>query len=413
MKCERFNKSISLYLDGRLGETDERALREHLSTCPRCADTLSALEAAQKAAKATRAAEPRAGYWDVFSGRVIERIDAEREIKARSPLRDFAAKILPAPGRRLSLAAGVASIALAIVVGVLYVDRQGGRVVPPGAQAPAEREEVPETARDTRIAEESREATVGEPKLQELTDVQKETDAGGAPAGTQTETPAVAAKKDASPTDAKKESSLSGGANEPRTVAIKSVSADKPAATPEAPAKPAEQTKADRSAETPVSVGGATELTQAEKSTETPRRAKREAETETIAPDKMERSRAVSFNAADKRAGVEPPMESYMVGGIALQKIADQDTLIAADELRALIATWKSHIEGNPTDSLNSEGYRQVAVAYCLLARQSGDEAVISEGAQVIKSYLDRVEDPDVKRFLAAKLEEIEGLREK
>ena len=417
MKCDKFSKAISLYLDGRLDKAGETAFREHLSTCRRCAETLAALDSAQSAAKATTAAEPRPAYWDTFSNRVMERIEAEKERKARSPLRDLAVRILPAPGRRLRLAAGVASIALAIVVGVMYVDRQGDRVVPPGVPAPSDRQKVPEVAKDMRTAETSPEVAIGQRKQQEPTDALKEMEAGGVPGGTQAEAPAVAAKREEIPPAGKKEPSPPADANEPLKVATQSVSADKQATTPQAPAKPAEETKADKTAEPSVAEIGAVERAPvqkaAESATDASRAAEKTTDTKTIAAEKMERSRVVSVTAFEMAAGGRPTVESYVVGGVTLQKITDNDSLLSADELRTLIASWKTHIEKNPTDTLNSEGYRQVATAYCLLAKKTGDEAVVSEGAQTIKSYLDRVEDPNVKEFLAARLEEIEGRRKK
>jgi hypothetical protein len=422
VKCEKFNKAISLYLDGRLDKAGETALREHLSTCRRCAETLAALESAQSTAKATTAAEPRPAYWDTFSNRVMERIEAEKEKKVGSPLRDLAARILPAPGRRLRLAAGVASIALAVVVGVLYVDRQGGRVVPPVVQAPSEREKAPEVAKDVRTAEESPEAKVEMPSRQEPTDALKGEEAGGAQGRTQSEAPAIAAKKDGTPPAAKKEPSPSAEANERLKIVTQSVSADKQATTPQAPAKPAGEreageTKADKTAEPPVVEIGAVERVPVEKAVESEtdesRAAKKATDTEPIAAEKMDRSKMVSVTASDKAADGKSKVESYAVGGATLPKIADKDTSLTKDELSTLIASWKTLIEENRADSLTTEGYRQVATAYCLLAEKTENEAVISEGAQTIKSYLDRTANPDLREFLTVKLEEIEGLRKK
>ena len=47
MRCEKFDKLINLFLDGRLDESEERGLKKHLSECERCQKKLSFLESVE------------------------------------------------------------------------------------------------------------------------------------------------------------------------------------------------------------------------------------------------------------------------------------------------------------------------------------------------------------------------------
>ena len=338
MSCDKYKQYISLHIDGKLDSVRERALRGHLSECPDCRETLAALESAEKAARSAGAKEPRAGYWDTFSGRVMQRIDAEEARREESRWAKWLPVVLPPAGRRLRFAAGVASIAFAVVVGVVFVSRQGDRAMPTQVvQAPAEREPAVEKGKDA-------------------------------------EAPLAAAKKDVSP-PAKKTEAPSPSATMQTA----------PPSTPKetAPSK-VENEALDVAAESA-----------------------REEKTSAPTPEKMERPGTVSFTMSDKRAPVTVSERSQAVGGVALRKIADNDASLTVDELRAHIAVWKTQIEASPADSLKAEGYREVAAAYCLLAKQTGNETDIEEGARVIQAYLVRTGDPELKAYLAAKLAEI------
>jgi len=133
----------------------------------------------------------------------------------------------------------------------------------------------------------------------------------------------------------------------------------------------------------------------------------------TVSEKTVESARAQAPATVRQGAKSAPVVQSYADGRTTLHKITDQDTLMGEDELRKLIAAWTVRIEENPPDSLASEGYQQVASAYCLLARQTRGEGVASEGARVIETYLDRAKSPAVREFLAAKLAEIQSLQKK
>ena len=100
-------------------------------------------------------------------------------------------------------------------------------------------------------------------------------------------------------------------------------------------------------------------------------------------------------------------------GGPAIAKIGEADTTAEADTLKRVIEVWRAYVKEHPTDSLSKEGYVQIATAYYLLARAGQDTSVISEGANLIRQYLDRVQDPAIKRDLSRKLTQIQALRQK
>jgi anti-sigma factor RsiW len=82
---------LSAYLDDELEPGERAALATHLSTCPACARQLAELAALDRAARALPA-EPPAGYFDDFAGRVRARIRGKAERRSlRLPLFTLAA----------------------------------------------------------------------------------------------------------------------------------------------------------------------------------------------------------------------------------------------------------------------------------------------------------------------------------
>jgi anti-sigma factor RsiW len=382
--CKKFDRSISLYLDGELDERGERALREHLSTCRRCAERLAALESAQKSAKTAKAAEPHAGYWDTFSSRVSEKIDARAGQPAGSRLKRLVELIAPTPGHRLRFAAGLASIALAFTAGVLYINRQGGPVLPSSVPVPVEEPLGPVVAKDDSAVQR---------KAMQMEEAPKPKETPAAPvtggAGAQNEPEADALK-----VAAKEEVPRPTRVRETAKAATDVTEHDKAADVPQAPEQLAEGKDAEKAADNqPMTREALQSITVSEKTSGA--------------------ARAQTPATVRQGAKSAPVVQSYAVGGTTLHKITERDTLIGEDELRKLIAAWTARIEEDPPDSLASEGYQQVASAYCLLARQTRDEGVVSEGARVIETYLDRAKSPAVREFLAAKLAEIQSLQKK
>jgi len=387
MSCDKFQKYISLHVDGTLDAGGERALKEHLSGCPRCRETLAALQSVEKTAKTARAKEPRAGYWDTFSGRVMRRIESEEARRGDSWWTKWAPVTLPPPGKRMRFAAGLATIAVAVVVGAFFVSRQGDRIVPTVAQlsveqkAPDEKETPAEKGKDM-LAE-------GRNALGEETATPAEKKA----------TPPPVAKREASPPAAKKEDASSAAKTEAPPMDTKTEKAREAA-----PSQVAETPKPT----VPVEAAEK-EALDAAASSDAPKEEKLSAP----APEKLAQPKAVSFTTADKRGRSAALRGSRAVGGVTLQNIADSDTTLTVEGLRAHITGWEGLIASSPADSVTNEGYREVAYAYCLLAEQTRADADIEEGARVIRTYLDRSKDPELKTYLAARLEEIQGLKKK
>jgi len=129
LKCERFNKLIHLFLDGRLDKDEESDLREHLSTCEECAQKLALLRSMEVAAKKISAEEPPKAYWDAFSGRVRERIVQREEESFAFGLKKAVQAIFSFSPLKIKVAAGLASVLLVFIVGKLYVDYRGQEIV--------------------------------------------------------------------------------------------------------------------------------------------------------------------------------------------------------------------------------------------------------------------------------------------
>jgi hypothetical protein len=378
MSCDKFREYMSLHVDGRLDSASERALREHLAVCPRCREALTALESADKAAKAAGRREPREGYWDSFSGRVMRRIESEEDRRAESRWTKWLPVVLPPQGRRLRFAAGVASIAVAVVAGVLFVYRQGDRVAPTVLQAPTGVEKRAEKGENL------------------VSEGQKASEEETAAPAEKKDLPRSTAKKAAPAVDADKEDAPLAAKREAPPGAPKMESAPTAASTQTAQAPKEETPAAGNEA---LDVAATTEPSKEERLA-------------APAPEKMAKPTTVSFAAADKR-GSAAFERSQPVGGVTLRKIADSDTSLTIDGLRAHIAAWKTQIEASPADTLVNEGYREVAAAYCLLAEQTGKAADMEEGARVIQTYLDSSTDPATREFLAARLVDIQGLKKK
>jgi hypothetical protein len=241
------------------------------------------------------------------------------------------------------------------------------------------------------------------------------------PAINEAKAPEVAAKEAVSPPSGASEAGKEVvERTEGEKAAVKHTEGDKAAASPQARVQPAEVTQAQKVAD----------QAEIQQTTETAREEERKAAT--TERDKAARSqpaaqealrtatlsdRAVKAASPEAPAGGRfdaesaPAVRSYTVGGITLHEVTDQDTLMGEGDLNELIAAWTAHIEENPSDSLASDGCRQVATAYCLLAKKTRDGGVASEGARVIHTYLDRAKSPAVRDFLAAKLAEIQNLQ--
>ncbi len=402
MKCERFDKLIHLFLDGKL----ERELKEHLSTCEKCAQKLALLKSVEGAAKKIEIQEPPQKYWDTFSSRVREKIVQREEESPAFRLKKALQDIFSFSPLKIKVAAGLVSVVLVFIVGKLYVDYRGQEIVPRRAIIRTEEQpqlDVADVAEKGEVREaEDRDRTArppDEPKGVARTIEVKEARKKAMPA----EEPAVgeesAVEEMGIPTPPKVTqergvSALAPTAADQAGVEIE-VAAEQAAAAPDA-----EQTgagvegKRDKAGELGIPV-----------------EEEKVAELEGLSVEGKKEKMIMKDVTASVRT--VRPMERYMVNKVAVPKIQEDDTLMRMDALTTTVQVWKDFIEENPADSLSREGYLQIAMAYYLLAKLSQDTTVISEGKKLIETYLDQIAEPALKKRLSDKLEEIKALREK
>jgi hypothetical protein len=145
--------------------------------------------------------------------------------------------------------------------------------------------------------------------------------------------------------------------------------------------------------------------------------------TKIAAPDKDETRRA---DATQKRMKAEeptiyslkwagPPQKGvgYSLNEIKVHKLDENDTLGTVDDLSRTIQVWRDYIEQNPSDSLTKEGYLQIGIAYYLLAKITGDSTSISQGSEILKGYIEVIEDTEIKAQLEDRVSKIEALRKR
>jgi hypothetical protein len=383
MNCEKTREYISLRVDGRLDAYGERLLEEHLASCPSCRKALAALESAEKAAKTSRAKEPRAGYWDTFSGRVMGRIESEEAQRNQAWWKRWVPVTLPPTGKRMRFAAGVASIAVAVVAGVLFVARLGDRAVPTAILAPVERE-VPQELETP--------ADKGKDMLAE--------NEASPPAVAKTQAARTSEAKHEAPVTEKKEVASAGA--EKDAMPPRATQGSPEAAPPQVAEAVKEETRQEKTRAT---------LENEAVDAASPADAEKGEKLAAPAPERIAQPSAFSLETADKRGSVATLHSPGPAGGAGLRKISDSDTTLTVDGLRAHIAAWQARIDSAPADSLREEGYREVAAAFSLLAQRTQAEADIDEGARVVETYLAASKDPATREFLAAELKEIQALR--
>lgn len=407
MKCRRFDRLISLFLDGRLDRDGEKELKGHLSECERCAGKLALLESVEGSAKSIETIEPPVEYWDTFSRRVAERIDARKKESPAHGLREAIGGVFSRPRLKLKIAAGLASIALVVIAGKMYMDHHGRGFLSP--------------KKITRAYKRARHEPI---EGEKQTDLSAETVVGRG----KTIPEQFKAKGESAVMDLQevKESGLSGTEGDKD---VRSKKVQRPAQTEalDQASAPTPDSPDDALSETrkqPVEKAVSTEPGQRHgdegKKLEGPSREEKHAredrihEAETVFGRKRgKKAEPEDADITDGKVAVRTVMlpDHYMVNGTKIPKVEYNDTLMHDYKLRELIQRWKLHIEKSPHDSLNHEGYMQIATAYYLLAKLSGDPAVISAGTRLIENYIDRIEDPALKDRLRHTLIDINSLK--
>ncbi len=399
MRCERFDKLIYLFLDGKLDQGKERELKEHLSECERCAKKLAFLESVEGRAKGIKAKEPPQGYWDTFSSRVREKIIAQQEEVPAFSLKRALESVFSFSPLKIKVAAGVISVVLVFIIGKLYVDYRGREIVPS--------KEVIQTKKSPQLdimEMEREEELLIEEARKKVEPSHEKSEIGKQPAtAVQQEGKALPPKRARDEKEALlKEKKIPP---RPEVVEEKAVPAYAPALeaqTPEEIETPSERQLIPPESK-PTGAGmeeGATEKEVRKVAAPKERAQKGE---ETVSKD------VIAF--AKPALPVSLAMDHYLVNEKTIQKIEQDDTLMQADELRRTIQVWKAYIRENPSDSLTNQGYLQVAMGYYLLAKLSQDTTVISEGSKLIDEYLDQIKDPSLKENLTDRLRKIKALR--
>ncbi len=410
MRCERFDKLIYLFLDGRLDQDKERKLKEHLSKCERCQKKLAFLQSVEGRAEKIEIKEPPQEYWDSFSIRVRAKVLARKERSPVIRLRKALENIFTFSPLKIKVAAGLVSVVLVFIIGKLYVDYRGQEILPS--------KEIIQTEEQPRLDIKEIEKKEGFPieegrkrvksafdkpeQEMKLSDVE-EAKEKPVPSETPVDKKKVLVKEREVPA-------------QPEVAQEKAVPAYAPALEDQIPIeieKPSEQQFISPEAEP---VGAGAEERAKEKVVRKMAAPKKKAQKAEEVPQKGEAEKPVSKNVS---AFVKPAfrtslaMDQYVVKEKILPKIEEDDTLTQVNELTRIIQVWKAYIEENPTDPLTNQGYLQIATAYYLLAKLSQDTTAISEGSKVIEEYLDQIKDPTVKDNLSDRLKKIKALRQR
>jgi hypothetical protein len=398
LSCEKFDRLINLYLDGRLDKDQETELRAHLSQCSRCAQKLTSLESLEKEARGIKAKEPSPSYWDSFSTRVRDKIVSKEESTTVFGLKKALESFFTYSPLKIKIAAALASLVLVFLIGKLYVEHKGKKMIPPLEVVQTEEQsklDIPEIKKErgfpTGEIEPKGEPIPGEQKTE------KEA-APAAPPKKQQPSPPVA--------KGKKEAQI----EEPEVEGLPEPSPYAPAITEETLPR-AESSLQISIVPEKKAVGAGTE-------------GKIEKDLTKIAvPDKVDITEADAIQKREK--ALEPPRESpkwagppqkgtvYSLNEIQVHKLEENDTSATVEDLRRTIKVWRDYIEGNPSDSLIKEGYLQIGIAYYLLVKITSDSVSISRGSEILKKYTQEVKDSEIKAQLEDRISKIEALRKR
>jgi hypothetical protein len=406
LKCERFDKLIHLFLDGRLEKDKESDLEEHLSACEKCARKLALLKSMEGAAKKIQVEEPQQEYWDTFSSRVREKITRREERSLAFGLKQALQGFFSFSPLKIKVAAGLISVVLVFIVGKLYVDYRGQEIVPRKESMQTQEQPRPDATKATQKGEvsqaEDRDRAArppDEPKREKkAVDIEE------------------AKKKETPPGEPISEEEIAteelGTLTAPEVVAERGVSAPAPTPDVQTLAEPEGPSK-QLSEETEATGAGMKDEAKGKAAIEMPAQVKGTGKEEGVSRKaEQERTASEVRNILIPQYGFVGP-DRFLLDQNMVPKMGEYDTLRQADELKRAIKIWKDYIKENPTDSLTNQGYLQVAMAYYLLAKLSQDTTVISEGKKLIETYLGLIAEPALKEKLRDRLEKIKALREK
>lgn len=388
MKCEEYGRLVHLFLDGRLDEDEEKRLKDHLAVCKGCAEKLALLQAVEEKAKTIEPVEPPAEYWDTFSGRVMATIDAGRERKAASGLRRALAGLFTVSPSRLRIAAGVVSVAVVVIVGILFFKERGGEIVTTRRVVETERSPVYESGR----REVGQEAGVERSKREIDKHAEKPFDIEVARNGVKKEKEVPSEESVPGEKKAFEEAEPRDRTEGRETETAEMIVTEESVAAPKAEAPSIERETATKRIDSAGPVLG-----------------RKTGKSEDFRGEKINKSALSRMTAAPPGA----TGDHYILNGMIVYRIEEGDTAIRESELKNLIQAWMVYIDENPQDSLILHGYEQVATAYYLLAIRTRDEAVVSEGSRLIEEYIALTDDPRLLEILSRKLHDIQRLQKK
>ncbi len=418
MSCKKYAQWIHLFWDKRLNPSQEEEFKKHLAECKVCQKNLSFLELVEGKAKEIQAKEPSPEYWDNFSGRVREKIIASKEKSGVFGLKKVLENIFVLSPWKIRVAAGMVSIVLVFIIGKLYVDYRGKTIIPKEPATPAVKEaplRITETEKkEIPSTEETKDKTspsIEQPK-KALPIVSSDQEKG------KVTSPVVeGAEKQAGLKEQK--ISLTDKAAEQKSNALPAPVAEKKGVTPIV--KPQAEETPPQVAEHPISAeaapaAGAGKVIDTAKTKEI-RILHREEKTIKFAEISAKDQEEKPMKSFIKLPSVDKAPSFYSltihdkgIDEAMVPQIKETDTLIQADELRSIIQIWKDHFKNNPADSINNQGYVQVATAYFLLSRLSPDSTIISEGSQLIEKYITEVKDQTIKDQLSERLTKLKAL---
>jgi hypothetical protein len=155
---DRWNESLSDYLDGELTPEDRREVALHLESCSECAETLRELEQVMERAHALPDVAPPGDWWPAIEARLGERKAAGAPVAAADTERVAAPLPMPKPLRKPAMrvvsftwpqliAAGLAVALLSLAA--FWLGTRGDQRLARHVTPPASSSEPAELARHT------------------------------------------------------------------------------------------------------------------------------------------------------------------------------------------------------------------------------------------------------------------------
>jgi hypothetical protein len=412
------DKWVYLFWDGRLNPSQKEEFKKHLAGCRECQRKLAFLESVEGKAKEIQAKEPIKEYWDTFSRRVRDKIATSQEESTVFGWKKVLSGVF-SPWK-IKVATAVVSIVLVFIIGKLYIDYRGKAIIPK-TESTSTVKEAPLSITETKQEETSLPAEsphqIAAPLEQPkkalpivVSDQEKGKVTSPAEEGTEKQTGLKEQKVITADTviESKSISTPIPVAGEKEMPSI---------AKPQAEGTPTQINEQEMPAEAaPAAGAGVGKDTGKTREAKILTREENVPKVATIA-EKIQGEKPMTFL---RLSSVDNSTSSYKltihdkgIDEAMIPQIKETDTLLQADDLRNIIQIWKDHFKDNPADSINEQGYLQVATAYILLNRLAPDTTLVNQGSYLIEDYMNRTKNPVIKEQLSDKLEKIKALGKK